>query len=61
MLALALIISLDFQSVDPDINTAMQSTILASLDWLIENGADPNECGIDGLVPLHICSLCTQT
>ena len=48
--------SLDFQSVNPDINTAMQSTILASLDWLIENGADPNECGINELVPLHIAA-----
>ena len=48
--------SLDFQSVNPAVNTAMQSTILASLDWLIENGADPNECGINGLVPLHIAA-----
>jgi len=48
--------TLDFQSVNPAINTAMQSTILDSLDWLIENGADPNECGINGLVPLHIAA-----
>ncbi len=48
--------SLEFFSSNPEINKAMQSTILGSLDWLLENGADPNECGLDGLVPLHIAA-----
>ena len=48
--------SLGFESPDSAINTAMQSTILGSLDWLIENGADPNECTYSGLVPLHIAA-----
>ncbi len=48
--------TLEFFSEDPEINKAMQKTILGSLDWLIANGADPNECGINGLVPLHIAA-----
>jgi len=44
----------DFESKDPDVNEAMHEVILNSLDWLIENGANPNQCGPQGLVALDI-------
>lgn len=42
--------------VDPTVRTARQELILNSLDWLLENGAPPNQCSASGLVPLHIAA-----
>ena len=47
---------LEFFSVNPEINEAMQRTILYGLDCHLENGADPNECGLNELVSLHIAA-----
>jgi Ankyrin repeats (many copies) len=42
------------RSILSDYRIANWGIVLRSLDWLFENGADPNQCGRDGLTALHL-------
>ncbi len=47
---------INFTSSSVEIDAAIDNVTLGSLDWLIANGADPNQCSLDGLVALHIAA-----
>ena len=47
---------INFTSSSKEYDVAIDNVVLGSLDWLIANGADPNQCSLGGLVALHIAA-----